>query len=52
MGLVDGNYSFSTAVGLFKSVVSLFLIIDAYRIAYKVAGYKIFYLPKESSSEW
>jgi len=42
LGLVDGNYSFSTAVGLFKSVVSLFLIIGAYRIAYKVAGYKIF----------
>lgn len=42
MGLVDGNYSFSTAVGLFKSVVSLFLILGAYRIAYKVAGYKIF----------
>lgn len=42
MGLVDGNYSFSTAVGLFKSVVSLILILGAYRIAYKVAGHKIF----------
>jgi putative aldouronate transport system permease protein len=42
MGLVDGNYSFSTAVGLFKSIVSLFLILGASRIAYKVAGHKIF----------
>lgn len=42
IGLVDGNYSFSTAVGLFKSIVSLILILGAYRIAYKVADYKIF----------
>ncbi len=42
IGLIDGNYSFSTAVGLFKSVVSLILIVGAYRLAYKVAGYKIF----------
>ena len=42
VGLIDGNYSFSTAVGLFKSVVSLILIVGAYRIAYKAVGYRIF----------
>nr|WP_145332806.1 ABC transporter permease subunit [Paenibacillus xylanexedens] len=42
IGLIDGNYSFSTAIGLFKSIVSLILILGAYRIAYKVANYKIF----------
>nr|WP_241674805.1 ABC transporter permease subunit [Paenibacillus luteus] len=42
VGLIDGNYSFSTAVGLFKSIVSLILIMGAYRVAYKVADYKIF----------
>lgn len=42
IGLIDGNYSFSTAVGLFKSIVSLILIMGAYRLAYKVADYKIF----------
>ncbi|WP_418792642.1 ABC transporter permease [Paenibacillus polysaccharolyticus] len=42
IGLIDGNYSFSTAIGLFKSIVSLILILGAYRIAYKVADYKIF----------
>jgi putative aldouronate transport system permease protein len=42
IGLIDGNYSFGTAIGLFKSVVGLILIIGAYRMAYKVAGYRIF----------
>lgn len=42
IGLVGGNYSFGTAIGLFKSVVGLILIVGGYRIAYKVAGYKIF----------
>lgn len=42
VGLIDGNYSFSTAIGLFKSIVSLILIVGSYRIAYKVADYKIF----------
>jgi len=42
VGLIDRNYSFGTAVGLFKSVVSFILIIIAYRIAYKVANYRIF----------
>jgi putative aldouronate transport system permease protein len=42
IGLVDGNFSFGTAIGLFKSVVGLILIVGGYRLAYKVAGYKIF----------
>jgi putative aldouronate transport system permease protein len=40
--LLSGQYGFGTAVGLFKSGISLILIIVAYRIAYKVANYKIF----------
>ena len=39
-GLAD--YSFSTAVGLFKSVVSCIFFIIAYRIAFKVSDYKLF----------
>ena len=38
----SGRYSFATAVGLFKSVISLFLISGAYFIAYKCFDYKIF----------
>ena len=40
--LVTGQYSFGTAVGLFKSGVSLFLTAVAYKLAYKFAGYRIF----------
>lgn len=40
--LVNGQYSFGTAVGLFKSSVSLFLTAVAYKLAYKFAGYRIF----------
>lgn len=40
--LLNGQYGFGTAVGLFKSGVSLILIMTSYRIAYKVSGYKIF----------
>lgn len=42
IGLVGGNFSFGTAIGLFKSVVGLILIMVGYRLAYKVARYKIF----------
>jgi putative aldouronate transport system permease protein len=41
-GLISSNFSFATAVGLFKSVVSLILIVGSYRIAYKLTDYKIF----------
>lgn len=40
--ILNGQYSFGTAVGLFKSVIGLVLIVFAYRLAYKYAGYRIF----------
>lgn len=40
--LVNGQYSFGTAVGLFKSGISLLLTAVAYKLAYKFAGYRIF----------
>lgn len=42
LGLVDMQYSLSTAVGLMKSLVSSMLIIVSYTLADKLAGYKIF----------
>jgi putative aldouronate transport system permease protein len=42
MGIISGKMSFGTAIGLFKSVISLGLIIVAYRLAYKFANYRIF----------
>lgn len=41
-GLLSAQFSFATAVGLFKSVISLLLIIISYRLASKYAGYRIF----------
>lgn len=40
--LINGQYSFGTAVGLFKSGVGLLLTAVAYKLAYKFAGYRIF----------
>lgn len=40
--LINGQYSFGTAVGLFKSTIGLFLTVISYKIAHKFAGYKIF----------
>lgn len=42
MGLVNLNYGVGTAVGLFRSAVSLVLTIFAYILADKLADYKIF----------
>ncbi|MCU6710954.1 ABC transporter permease subunit [Paenibacillus sp. J5C_2022] len=42
MGLVNSQFSFATAVGLFKSFVSLLLISISYWMAYRFAGYRIF----------
>lgn len=42
MGILNGKMSFATAVGLFKSFVAMFLVITAYRMAYKIANYRIF----------
>nr|WP_307556013.1 MULTISPECIES: ABC transporter permease subunit [unclassified Paenibacillus] len=40
--MLKGDFSFATAVGLFKSVTSFILIIISYRLAYKYANYRIF----------
>ncbi|WP_240647313.1 ABC transporter permease [Paenibacillus nanensis] len=40
--LLNGQYGFGTAVGLFKSVISFILIVISYRLAYKLANYRIF----------
>lgn len=42
MGLVNAQFSLSTAVGLAKSVVSFVLIAFSYRLAYRYANYRIF----------
>jgi len=42
VGLMSGSFSFATAVGLFKSVVSFVLILAAYRLAYRFGNYRIF----------
>ncbi len=42
VGLIGGQYSFGTAVGLFKSAVSCVLIGFSYLIADKKLGYKVF----------
>jgi putative aldouronate transport system permease protein len=42
MGLVEMQYSLSTAVGFLKSIVSFLLITISYYMANKFAGYKIF----------
>ncbi|TDF98072.1 ABC transporter permease [Paenibacillus piri] len=42
VGLVGGQFSFATAVGLFKSVIGFILVVFAYRLAYKFANYRIF----------
>ncbi len=40
--ILNGQYSFGTAVGLFKSIIGLGMIVFSYRMAYKYAGYRIF----------
>ncbi|NBD28221.1 ABC transporter permease subunit [Paenibacillus sp. T1] len=42
IGLMNGSFSFATAVGLFKSAVGLVLIVLAYRLAYRFGNYRIF----------
>lgn len=42
IGFGSGQFGLSTAANLFKSVISLVLIVSAYRIAYKTTGYKVF----------
>lgn len=40
--ILEGKFGIATAVGLFKSAVSMVLIIISYRLAYKLANYRIF----------
>ncbi len=42
LGILNGKMSFATAVGLFKSVVATILIVVSYRLAYKLANYRVF----------
>ncbi|MBB3905870.1 ABC transporter permease [Anoxybacteroides rupiense] len=42
VGLLNGDFSYATAVGLFKSIISFMLVVTGYRLAYKYANYKIF----------
>lgn len=41
IGLINSDYGFSTAVGLFNSLVSMVLLLVANRVAKKLAGYSI-----------
>jgi len=41
-GVVNAQYSVATAIGLFKSVVSLLLISISYWLAYRLSNYRIF----------
>nr|WP_243864741.1 ABC transporter permease subunit [Paenibacillus castaneae] len=42
IGLINGQYSFAAAVGLFKSMVSLVMVSLSYYLAYRLANYRIF----------
>lgn len=42
VGLISGEFSFGAAMGMFKSVIGLILVITSYRLAYKMADYRIF----------
>ena len=41
-GLENLQYSLATAVGLFKSVISVNLIVIGYKLADKFTGYNLF----------
>lgn len=40
--IISGEMGFGTAIGLFKSVISMALILTSYQMAYKWANYRIF----------
>lgn len=42
LGIQQQQYSFSTAVGLFKSIISFILIAGSNKLADKFAGYRVF----------
>lgn len=41
LGLVNKQYSLSAAVGLLKSIVSCILVLTSYKLADKLAGYRV-----------
>lgn len=41
VGMEQGQFGIATAAGLFKSVVSCFMLILSYKLAEKLAGYKV-----------
>lgn len=42
IGIQDAQYDMATAVGMFKSVISLVMVSTSYFLAYKFADYRIF----------
>jgi len=42
LGLVDGQYAVATAMGMFKSAVSVVFVSVSYYLAYRLANYRIF----------
>lgn len=42
LGITQAQYSIGTAVGLFKSVISMILVVASYKLADKLANYRIF----------
>ena len=42
MGMENGRYSLATAVGMFKSVVTLIIMVTSYHLAKKHCDYRIF----------
>jgi putative aldouronate transport system permease protein len=41
LGIQQAQYSVGAAVGLFKSLVSAIMVVTSYRLADKLAGYRI-----------
>lgn len=42
IGVIEAKFDLATAVGLFKSAISFVLIMAGYKMADKLAGYKVF----------
>ena len=42
LGLIEAQFGPSTAIGLFKSAVSLLFISVSYFLAYRLANYRVF----------
>jgi putative aldouronate transport system permease protein len=42
LGIEDAQFSISTAVGFFKSLVSFVFVTVSYKLAYRLVGYRVF----------